>query len=457
MKKLIRNKIPPHTETLKFHLPEINKFKLNNGMEIYFVQKKTLPFLYMNLVATAGSKFDPTGKKGLAYLFAMLADEGAGKYDALQLSDQFDIIGANFSISCNQDSLYFSLQVLKEEFEKGLELFASVITRPHLKEEDFNRERRKVKTRILQIQDDADEIANEVFEYKLFGGRNPYAFPAIGYERDVDLISINDVRNFYKNNLSPLKSFMVIVGDQDTKSLEQMLNTHFSGWHDSHCNKEELSFDTPITPGIFIVNKKATVQSEIRTGLISFKRSETDYFASTILNTVLGGQFSSRINLNLREDKGYTYGAFSRFIYFQSAAYFYISTSVGIDNTSLSLKEIFAEIEKIRDGISDEELEFARSSLIRKFPANFESYRQIASNIIGQVIHSLPSNYFETYIEEINNVTAGRVIKAAEVNLNSANLTTVIVGDHQKLTEQLQQYKGKLFELDTNGSELSRL
>jgi zinc protease len=449
---------PVHSETLKFHLPEVNSFKLDNGLEVYFIQKKTLPFLYMNLVTDAGSKYDPAGRKGLSNLFAMLADEGAGEYDALQLSDQFAIIGASFSISCNQDSLYFSMQALKDVFERGLELFTKIVIQPHLDKEDFARERRKVKTRISQIQDDANEIANGVFEYKLFGSKNSYAFPPIGYEEDIDSISVNDIRDFYKNNLRPDRAFLVVVGDYETGSLKQLLNSNFVAWKPAQNPEPKLLFDSSFNPGIYIVDKKDSVQSEIRKGLITYKRNEYDYFARSILNMILGGQFSSRINLNLREDKGYTYGAFSRFMYYKSTAYFYVSTSVGIENTGASIKEIISEIEKVKDGPSDEELEFAKSSLVRKFPSNFESYRKIAANIIGQVLHSLPDDYFEKYLDEINKVTVERVIKAAEDNLNPDNYVTIIVGDKQKLVEQLKNiYPDKLTELDINGNEIRRL
>lgn len=452
-----RKQKPIHSEILKFHLPEINTFNLENGLKVYFVQNSSLPFLYMNLVTDSGSKYDPSLKKGLAYLFAMTVDEGAGEYNSLQLSDEFDIIGANFSISCNQDTIYFSLQVLKDEFERGLELFSKVIISPHLNEEDFAREKRKVKTRILQIKDDADEIANEVFEYKLFGQGNPYAFPPMGYEKNVDLISAADIRDFYKNYLSPENSFIVVVGDSNPEHLKRLLNSNLKAWGKSDPSGN-ISFESISSPGIYVVNKKDSVQSEIRTGLITFKRNEYDYFARSILNMILGGQFSSRINLNLREAKGYTYGAFSRFIYYKSAAYFYTSTSVGLENTAEALKEIIKEIEMIREGVSIEELEFAKSSLIRKFPSNFESFSQIAANIIGQVIHSLPDNYFETYLEEVNKVTLDRIMLAAAENLKTENLTTVIVGDLGKLLPQLEKtWKGKLYELDINGRERKSL
>ncbi len=411
----------------------------------------------MNLVADAGSKYDPPGKKGLSNLFALTVDEGAGEYDSLQLSDEFEILGAGFNISCDQDSIYFALHILKDEFERGLELFTKVITVSHLDENDFKREKRKIKTRILQNRDEADEIANEVFEYKVFGINNSYAFPPIGYENDIESISLEDIKEFYKSILNPSKAFLVIVGDYDTESLKNLLNKNLSMWKSSSLISPVPAFDSTHTPGLYIVDKKESVQSEIRTGLISYKRNEYDFYARSVLNLILGGQFSSRLNLNLREKKGFTYGVYSRFNYLKYSAYFFVSTSVSSENTGAALNEVFNEVKKLRKGITKKELEFAKSSLIRKFPSGFESYQQIASNIIGQIIHSLPEDYFKTYIDEIRSVTSERVLKAAENNLYPERLTTVIVGNTEKIIEQLKNiYQDKIIELDVKGRELNK-
>ena len=146
---------------------------------------------------------------------------------------------------------------------------------------------------------------------------------------------------------------------------------------------------------IFLFDKKGSVQSEIRIGHPAPNRKENDFFPKTILNNILGGQFSSRINLNLREKKGYTYGANSRFNYLKESAYFLVTTSVGAENTGNAVREIMNELEGIKTGVTNEELDFAKSSLIRKFPSNFETYKQIASNLISMVIHSLPGRLFQ--------------------------------------------------------------
>lgn len=453
--KLFRSKNPHHSGKLKFNVPEVSSFKLENGLPVYFVQKSTLPFLTINLVVDAGSKYDPPGKKGLSNLLAMVIDEGAGNYDSLELSDQFEFLGASFSISCDQDSIYFSLQILKDEFEKGLELFTTIVTDPHLDENDFNREKRKIKTRIIQKKDDADEIANEVFEYRLFGGSNSYSAPSIGYEEDINSIDAQSVRDYYQNILAPSRSFLVVVGDYNKEFLKKILNKHFLNWKTEASHKPHLLFNKAGMPGIYVVDRKDSVQSEIRTGLISYKRNQYDFYSRNILNLILGGQFSSRLNLNLREKRGFTYGVYSRFIYLKSSAYFFVSTSVSSENTGASLAEILGEIEGIKKTVTKKELEFAKSSLIRKFPSGFESYRHIALNIIGQIIHSLPRDYFQRYLDETREVTLERVLKAAQENLHTEKLTTVIVGNKEKIMEQLKDiYEGRITELDEKGREL---
>ena len=452
----VKRKKPAAGHKSGFNLPGIESFKLENGLPVYFVCKDTLPVMNMSLVLDAGSKYDPQNKKGLSNLLAMMVDEGAGEYNALQLSDQFEIIGANFSVSCDQDSMYLSLQALADEFERGTELFSLVVCDPHLDEKDFEREKRKITTRILQKRDDIEEIANDVFEFKLLGENNPYSSPTIGYQKDIDSITVEELREHFRSIIDPSNGFLVVVGSYDEERLKKALNKYFSRWKIKDLNKRVINTETTFSPGLYIVNKQDSVQSEIRTGLISFGRNEYDYFSRSILNLILGGQFTSRLNLNLREKRGFTYGIHSRFVYLKSAGYFYTSTSVSSENTGPALREIFKEIKNIKEGVTSKELEFAKSSLIRKFPSGFETNRQIASNIIGQIIHSLPEDYFKKYIEKIKQVTREQVIKAAADNLIPDKLTTVVAGNKEKIIGQLKEiYPGEITELDAGGRILS--
>ncbi|MFO7446810.1 MAG: pitrilysin family protein [Ignavibacteriaceae bacterium] len=439
---------PEPFDQISFTLPEIEKFKLENDLDVFFVRRNHLPILRFNLILESGSKYDPAGKKGMINLFSMLLDEGAGDYDALQLNEEFDLLGSNFDISPNNDNLFISLRTLKENRDESLKLFSDVICRPHLNIDDFAREQRKILTRIMQLNDDPDEIANIVFEYYLFGGNDAYAYPVIGYKNDVLSTTSEDMKYVYDNYFSPSGAGIIVVGDADKDEIKDKLNYYLSSWKTTRQSTAVLNSTNNMERKIILVHKENSVQSEIRIGHLSSKRSSPDYFEKSILNTILGGQFSSRINLNLRENKGYTYGAFSRFNYYKNAAYFFVSTSVNAENTGNAVREIIKELNGIRDGVSEAELDFAKSSLIRKFPSNFETNRQIAANISTLIVHSLPDEFFDSYLENIREISAGGVNKAAAENIFPDDAVIVIVGDKTKLKGQLNEFNREIIEVD---------
>jgi predicted Zn-dependent peptidase len=456
MTDFIRNIRPLPSGEIKFSLPEIQKFSLVNGLQVLFIEKKNLPIIQINLIFNAGSKFDPEGKRGLANLLSMCIDEGAGKYDSLQLSDEFDMLGTHFNVNTTEDNIYFMLQTLTENFHRSVELLADVLTSPHFSQNEFEREKRKIIIRILQLKDEPEEIADMVFDNLVFGKENPYAFPIIGYEKDLNEISVDDVKNYYKELIIPNNGALIIVGDTTKFEIENELNSLLNNWKQSKVKNTKHVSNLSEKIKLFIVDKKDAVQSEIRIGHISSGRDESDYYSKTILNMILGGQFTSRINLNLRERKGYTYGANSRFGYFKDSAYFYVSTSVNLENTANAVKEIFNELNGIRNGITNEELEFAKSSLIRKFPSTFETNKQIATNLTGIYIHSLQDDYFNSYLDKIKAVTLDEVNNTAFKSIHPSKAVVVIVGDKYKLKSQLEDAIGtEMVEVDFMGNKIT--
>ena len=456
MEVIDRSIKPEESGKISFALPKIEKFKLKNGLEVYFIRKNKLPIIQINLITNAGSVFDPASKKGTANLFSMVVDEGAGDYDALSLSDEFDRLGSHFSVYSTQDSVYFSLQSLTENFKRSLELFETVLTKPHFNNQDFEREQRKVLTRIIQLKDEPDEIADSVFESILFGKDSPYASRTIGYEEDIKNISVDDLKNFGSKYIHPNNAALVVVGDANLIELKEQLDNLLKDWKPSSAINQIPIKRKENSPKIFIVNKKDSVQTEIRTGHFSTKRNDGDYFAKTILNTILGGQFISRINLNLRENKGYTYGAHTQFNYYKNEAYFFATTSVGNENTGNALKEIFNELQKIKQGVLQSELDFAKSALIRKFPANFETYKQIATNLTGMILHSLSEKYFNTYIQNVEDITINDVNDAAAKYIVPENAVTVLVGEKDKIISQINELSlGEVVEVDEVGNLIS--
>ena len=439
MNKVNREIKPLPNEEIEFSLPGIQSFVLDNKLKVFFVQKNDLPILQLNVVVNSGSKFDPVDKKGLANLTAMVIDEGAGDYNALELSDEFDTLGSHFNVGASEDNIFLSLQTLKENFKRSLDLFSSVVIKPHFNEKDFDREKRKVLIKLMQLKDEPDQIADAAYEYLVFGKENPYSSITLGEEKSVSNISNEDVKLFYNLNFKPDNSALVVVGDSNIDELKENFNLFLVKWKPENAASFQPNKTARNKTQIFLVNKKGSVQSEIRIGHLSSERNEKDYYSKILLNNILGGQFSSRINLNLRENKGYTYGASSRFTYYKNAAHFTVSTSVGSENTVNAVKEIFNELYSIRNGVEPKELEFAKSSTIRRFPSNFETNKQIASNLTAKYIFSLPDDYFNNYIEKIKSVPLEEVNRAAEENIFPEEAVVLIVGDKNKIMHQLEE------------------
>jgi zinc protease len=454
--KLDRSIKPSASAELSFILPEVENFKLDNALDVIFVKRNNLPILRLNLVVNGGTKTDPLNKKGLANLFTLMIDEGADEYNGLELMDEFDMLGTNFDLSCNNDGVYVGLRTLTENADRSIELFSKVVTKPHFDDISFAREKRKVLTRLIQLKDDPEEIASSVFEYIVLGRKDPYSYPIIGYEDDINNISIEDIKDFYRSYFVPNNSALIAVGDITKEELSEKLNYYLKDWKPKVLDIANYKPNIKESPGIYLIHKEDAVQSEIRIGHTSEKREKHDYFPRTLLNTILGGQFSSRINLNLREDKGYTYGAFSRFNYFKECAFFYASTSVGIENTGNAVKEIIKELNLIREGVTEEELGFAQLSTIGKYPANFETNRQIAHNLTTKYLYDLPNDYFHTYLDRIRDVSIEQVNKSAKDHIHTDRLVILVVGVKEKLIPQLREITSdKITELDYLGNEIT--
>ncbi len=452
--KVNRKEKPLPSGEIEFTLPEIKEFATSNNLKVFHVKKDKLPLVQFLLLTNAGSIYDPEEKRGLAGLTAMMLDEGAGEMDALQLSEEIDMLGSHLSVRIDEDNIFISLQTLKENVDKSFNILSKIITEPNLDEIDFKREQRKAITRIIQRKDNPDDVADSIFDYNLYGKDNPYAHLYTGNQNSVNSISVDDVRNYYKNFFIPDNSVLIVVGDISHDELKNVLDKYLINWKSGTSELKDIPEPRRKGSKIIVCHKENAMQSEIRVGHLSSKRHEGNFFAKHLLNTILGGQFSSRINLNLREDKGYTYGAFSRFNYFKHQAHFYVSTSVSTENTGNAIEQILAELKRIREGVTKEELEFAKYSIIRKFPANFETYSQIATNLSGRAIFSLPSDYFNTYIDNINNVTAEEVNQAAINEILTEEALITVVGDKKKISEQLMKFPNSVIvEVDEEGNE----
>ena len=343
---------------------------------------------------------------------------------------------------------------LSENFEKSLELSSEIIKNPHFHEEDFLRESTKLKNKLQQMYDDPGYIASTVFEKICFKNTN-LSHPTMGTRSTLENVSLTDVVDYFNQYFSPANTSLIVVGNISSNELRNELEKCFADWKVDSVQLETKQQFSTTQRKIYLVDKPGSAQSEIRMGHIISERQSPDFFHKMVMNTILGGQFSSRINLNLREDKGYTYGANSIFTYYKNTGIFKVATAVNIENTADALLELMKEINGIQADITQEEIDFAKSYLIKSFPSKFETYGQIANSMNLLVVHELEDDYFNKYITEITGVTRDDALKAARAALKPDELNILIVGDKNTLKEQLASIDFEVVALDVEGYLIS--
>ena len=448
---LDRNLKPEAVESIHFEIPDIEKFELKNGLKIFLVKKNSLPIVQFNFLTDAGSKYDHENKKGLSFLTSLLIDEGAGNLSALELDNGIESLGSILKVSCDQDSVSVSLLTLKENIKKSFDIFSDVILKPRFEEDDFTREQKKLLNKIIQAGNEPSYIADSVFE-KLVFENSSYMHPAMGTKTNVENITNTDVKEFYSSRFSANNSAMIVVGSITKKNILDLTSASLAEMKKAGSAKQELELKYSKDGKIYFVHKDDAAQSELRIGHLTNSRTHKNYFAKLLMNTILGGQFSSRLNSNIREDKGFTYGISSGFYYNKIAGQFEITTSVQSENTAAALTEITNELNGIKKNILDEEIAFAKSYLIKRFPSQFETYAQVSRQLSTLVHFNLPDDYFNNYLTNIEETTHQQIQEAALNYISFDELKTVVVGDRKIVLKQLEIYGKEIVELDVLGN-----
>lgn len=449
---LDRTTPPQIVEQTKFHLPQIQRIVSDGGMRGLFIQKTKLPMVQFTLIVSTGCVLDDDNKSGLANLTAILIDEGAGGLTALELNNQFEMLGSSIHISINHEFMYFTLVSLEENFEKTIQLLNKILNKPHFDEKEFLREKSKVLAQLMQIKDEPDTIADKIFEEKVFGSENKLGHFTLGKEKDVQSLTNEDVKNFYNLHIASDRAGFICAGSLSSDTLKEYVNQFIDNF--GIAKPSPLPKFNPILKKrrIYFVHKPDSQQTEIRIGNLSNKRSNGDFYAKTVMNTILGGQFNSRINLKLRETKGFTYGASSLFSYRRETGYFLLTTSVQSENTFEALQDIFFEFDQMKEKISIEELEAAKLSIIRKFPSNFETYYQLAAGLNTLFTYNLQPSYFDEYLPNIRSVTKVDVQHASKKHISEKEMIVVLVGNKNQFADKLGEFNfDEIVELNESG------
>lgn len=441
----------------KVDLPDIQKTTLKNGLRVWLVEDHELPLVAFNLVFQNGSDTDPIAQAGLATMTADVLDEGTASRTALQIAEELDFVGANLRVNAFTDGSSITLNCMTKHIEKALAVYADVIVNPTFPEKEFARLRQQRLTGLLQQKDQPSTIATLAFNKILYGNDHPYGRDASGSEASLNAMKREDLVKFYETYYRPNNATLVIVGDVKMKDISPKLEKLLSSWKKGSMPPVVV----PPTPTvekrlIYLIDKPAAPQSEIRIGYAAVARNSPDFFPLQVMNRALGGQFASRLNMNLREKHGYTYGARSGFSFNKQPGPFTASAAVTATKTDSSVREFFYEIDRtFADGVTPEELDFVKKGLTGNFALTFETPGQIAGALQNIVLYNLPENYYENYLTNINKVSLDDVKRVSKKYLDTSKMAVVIVGDLKTIRSGLENMKfAETVLLDVNGNKL---
>jgi predicted Zn-dependent peptidase len=430
-----RSRPPALGPAARLTLPAIEKHELTNGLDVWLVEAHEVPLVQVNLVVHAGSGDDPAAQFGLASLTAAMLDEGAGARSALEIADEVEFLGAELGATSSFDASAVRLNVPKRALEPALSIMADVALRPTFPADELERLREERLTALLQTRDDPAAVAGAAFPRIVYGDTHRYGTIAIGTTATLAAFTPQELAAFHAQKYRPTNSTLIVVGDVTAATVLPLLENAFGNWT---ADRAAARAQVPAAPGqrsrqVTIVDMPGAEQSAIRVGTVGVARSTPDYFALQVLNTVLGGSFTSRLNQNLREEHGYAYGANSRFDMRLAPGPFVAAANVQTDKTAESLTEMFNELEAILTPIDRDELSKAKNYLSLGFPGAFETIEDLAARIEELAIYGLPDRYYADYTNAIGAVTAATAQRAAAAHIDPARLAVVVVGDRSRI------------------------
>ena len=422
------------------HLPPVQTARLPNGLEIAVVEKHEVPVVDVTLLIGAGSVRDPADLPGLATFTAAVLQEGAGPRGSLEIADEVAYLGARLFTSASYDGATVSLHVPKRRLGPALDLMADVVLRPTFPDSEIARQRDLRRSQILQQRDQPVAMASIAFSAVLYGATHPYGRPLNGTEVSTAALNRSRVAQFYQAYYRPNNARVLVVGDVTLREAQALLARRFGAWAAGDVPAvEEMAAPAAAPRTIYLVDKPGAAQSVFRIGEVGVSRATPDYFAITVLNTILGGPFTSRLNQNLRETHGYTYGASSQFSMRRMAGPFIATSSVVTAKTDSSLIEFMKELRRIRDEtVPAAELDKAKAYITLRLPGQFETTAGAAAQFRELLLYGLPLDYYASYIPQLNAVTAADVQRVARQYLDPDHFAIVVVGDRSQIATGLE-------------------
>jgi zinc protease len=440
-----RSAPPPSGEVHPFHFPRFVRGTLPSGVSAYAARLPGVPLASVELLAAAGAQHDPAGREGLATLTAALLDEGAAGRDAMEIAGSIERLGGQIGTGADWDSGYIGILILSRHLEAGLRLVSEVATAPTFPEAEVERLRRQRLTELLRRRHQPAAVADEQLAAAIYQD-TVYAHSPLGTEAALSSLRRDEILDFYHRRYRLPEAILIAVSDLDPEKLLTEAGAALAAAPTGSTGAGERAWEPPdIRPAplpglrIVVVDRAGAAQTELRLGHASVPRAHPDFITLAFLNTLLGGKFTSRINLNLRERHGYTYGAATRFSGRLGPGPFVVNAAVATESAGAAAREVLSELRRIRDEpVTRDEMEETRSYMLGVFPYTVQSMGDLARRLADIAVYGLPDDYFDRYLRAIASLSRTDVQEAARRHLDPDRLAIVAVGPADPLRGQLE-------------------
>jgi zinc protease len=452
-----RSRMPEPGPAPLVQFPEFQRFTLANGLKVILAERHAIPMVRLNLVLDAGYATDQTGVPGTAELAMAMLDEGTGRRSALQISEELALLGAGLGTGSDLDASYVSLSALKDKLDAALDVYADVILDPRFPEGDFQRLLKLQLTQILQEKSSPFTMALRVFPRLLYGAGHAYSnpFTGSGYEATLAQLTRDALAAFHRTWFKPDHATLVVVGDTTVAEMKPRLEKLFQGWSGGAIPQKNIAaVSLAAKPVVYIIDKPASPQSVVIAGQLAPSSADPERIAMETMNFILGGDFVSRLNMNIREEKHWSYGAGSYLTGARGQQPFIAYAPVQADKTSETMAEMRKEMEGIlgKKPISQDEFANAKKSQTLQLPGYWETMAAVEQSLVEMVRFAMPDDYFKLYPQRVLQLQIGDLERAAGRVIHPESVVWVVVGDRAAIEPGIRALGyGDVFVIDSDG------
>ncbi len=454
-----RSVMPGGGEQKPFSPPKPERARLSNGTEVVFVERRELPVVALGLMVRGGATADPTATPGLAHMATSMLAEGTASRTSSEIADEMEFLGSKLHAAAGREHLFVSTETLTQHWQQAFDIVADVLRNPTFPEDELERVKKERLADLKRISDDPVAISQRAIRSLVYGPDSGYGHPSSGTTASVEAMNRTDLLDYYSTHFGPRNTTLLVVGDVDRDGLLARAESLLGDWS-SDAGEPKRTYEAPRgaePTTIYLVDRPGAPQSVIRAGHATVPRHDPDFFALNLVNYVFGAHPTARLFMNLRQDKGYSYGYYSEIDWLTGPSALLAGGSVQTTVTKEALIETLKEFSDIRGDrpVTPEEMAESKQGIFRSFPSQFETQGQVLQSLGRIVSFRLPDDYFETFIPSLDAVSLEAARDAAARRIRDKELVVLIVGDRKAIEPGIEELGHPIVHVDTEGRLLA--